>query len=148
MPVLETSSYFEEEEPPGDTALSPDTLIFTQTNQSLHLGDLWFQPSSSSPRLLTQGRGMLLTGQALLPTLPTPGTKTLPLCSAGTQWHAWKGSLPSKPDCDGNQSPVTSWQHNSNRDPQCAEPSQSSLRQPSAGPSIKAFDLLLLKGLS
>lgn len=61
MPVLNTSSSFEEEEPLGDTVLSPDTLIFTQTNQSLHLGDLWFQPSSSSSRLLTQGRGILPT---------------------------------------------------------------------------------------
>lgn len=81
--MLNTSSYFEEKEPPGDTALSPDTLIFTQTNQSLHLGDLWFQPSSSSSRLLTQGRGILATEQAPFPTLPSPGAKTLPLWSPG-----------------------------------------------------------------
>lgn len=142
MLVLNTSSYFEEEKPLGDTHIHPNT-------------DLWFQPSSSSSRLLTQGRGILPTGQAPLPTLPTPGAKTLPLWHTA-QWEyrgilgssCGNGSLPSKPGCDGNQCPVTSWQHNSNHDPQCAEPSQSSLRQPSAGPSIKAFDLLLLKGLS
>lgn len=80
------------------------------------------------------------------------GQNTAPLahCSVGIQWHTWcrNWSLPSELGCDGNQCPVMSWQHKSNRDPQCAEPSQSSLTQPSAGPSIKAFDLLLLEGLS
>lgn len=74
MPVLNTLSYFEmEEEPPGEAALSPGTLIFTQTNRSLHLGDLWFQPSPSSPRLLLWGRGMLPTRADTAPHGAHPG---------------------------------------------------------------------------
>lgn len=76
---------------------------------------------------------MLPTGQAPLPMLPAPGAKR---CSSGTLlnglwWHHWHGDghLPPKPGCDGNQPPVTSWQHNSNHNSRCAEPSQSSLRK-------------------
>lgn len=61
MPLLNTLGYFEEEEPPGGAPLPPGTLTFTQTNQSLHLGDLWFRLSPSSPRLLPWGGGMLPT---------------------------------------------------------------------------------------
>lgn len=81
-----TLSYFEEEEeePPGEAALSPGTLIFTQTNRSLHLGDLWFQPSPSSPRLLLQGRGMLPPRADTAPHAACPGVHVAHWGSDGT----------------------------------------------------------------
>lgn len=149
--MLNISSYFEEE-PPRDTALSPDTYIHPN------------KPNTSSGASVVSAQLFLLEaadtgwrdsplGTGTSPQTSHPrgqNTASLAHCSAGMQWHTCcgNGSPPSKPVCDGNQCPVTSWQHNSNRDPQCAEISQSSLRQPSGGPSIKAFDLLLLKGLS
>lgn len=81
-----TLSYFkEEEEPPGEAALSLGTLIFTQTNQLLHLGDLWFQPSPSSPRLLLQGRGMLPRRADTAPHAACPGSHMARWGSGGSR---------------------------------------------------------------
>lgn len=98
--MLNTSSYFEEEEPPGEAALSPGTLIFTQTNRSLHLGNLWFQPSPSSPRLLLQGREMLPTRADTAPHDAHLGGQnaTSQACSSmWVRWHPWHRDRPLPP---------------------------------------------------